>query len=108
MKQKSLADKYRGQTVDNNTLNSILKDMSTGITEDVIINRYKLKKSQYLEIKTYFKSVTGPGAKKSKVIKETGIDLSKFKSKSGARKQGKNETCLCGSGKRFGSCCANK
>lgn len=106
MKQKALADKYPGQTIDNLTLNGILKDMSSGLTEDTIINKYKLKKLQYLEVKTHFKNLSGPGS--NKPVKDSRLPMSAFRAKTGARRQGKHETCLCGSGRKHGSCCANK
>lgn len=109
MKQTSLADKYQGQTIDNMTLSSILKDLSTGITDDVIKNRYKLKMSQLLEVKTYFKEITGPSRKKQNEQSSQGrLELSNFQAKTGARRQGLNEVCLCGSGRKYGSCCAKK
>ena len=109
MKQTALADRYRGQTLSNEQLSSIMKDMSSGITEEVIIKRYKLRTSQYREVKTYYKEVTGPGAtNKKKEVKDNRLDLDVFKSKSGAGKQGLNETCLCGSGRKYRSCCVNK
>ena len=108
MKQTALADKYQGQTIDNRTLSKILKDMSSGITEDVVINRYKLKRAQYLEVKTYYKTITGPGSRKKSTVKDTGLPLDTFKARTGARRQGSNETCLCGTGRKYKDCCGKK
>jgi hypothetical protein len=110
MKQTAMADKYpQLRSFDNSTMNNILKDFSSGVSEPIIQERYKLNMTQFHEIRSYHKEVTGPSAGGSaELASSKPRELNDYQATSGARRQGSNETCLCGSGRQYKNCCAKK
>jgi hypothetical protein len=107
MQAKSMIDKYPGVShLDRAVLSSIMREIGAGSTPDVIKNKYKLNDGQFAQLRSYHNEMTGTGSKENLELKlSKPIELQAFKAKTGAKKQGLNETCLCGSGKKYGNCC---
>jgi uncharacterized protein YchJ len=107
MKQTSIASKYQSINMEEGVIKRILRDMRSGMTEKAIIEKYRLSSSQYQNLRTVMNETSNLSGN-GKPLNERGIDLDNFKKKSGAKKQGSKEVCLCGSGRFYGRCCGLK
>ena len=106
MKQTGMGGINHDIDLPQTKINAVIKDMGMGLTESAIIKKHMISQRSYKAIKTSYNDRSGPGS--NKVANERPRELSEFKRPSGARKQPMNSICLCGTGKLFKDCCANK
>jgi len=88
----------------------IAKDYMTGVTKETIMKKYNLNSVRFKQIRNYLLNPQSKEDGQKKAVQNAhNYSLQKLKTKSGAGKQGRNEICLCGSGRKHKSCCgANK
>jgi preprotein translocase subunit SecA len=82
----------------------LTKDYITGMSRDSICKKYNLNSVRYNEIRNYILSPKNR-EEGQKIAMEHAYTLSNLKAKSGAKRQGRNDICLCGSGKKYKFCC---
>ena len=105
-KAKAITDKYTRHGLSQQETKIILRDIGSGITKEVILRRYKINTAQYNDLRNYNNQRNMPKLNMPKNVSyNTGSGRNK---KSGARRQGSNDICLCGSGKKHKDCCGKK
>lgn len=82
--------------------NQIIRDIHSGVTADTIKKKYSLNSWQYKQVRNYVLSPSNPAEAKREVIYR---HLEGQAKKTGATRQGRNDVCLCGSGKKYKHCC---
>ena len=86
---------------------SAYRDYMSGMSKEQIMKKYNLNSVRYKELRNHFNdSQNRENGQKQAMEKAHTLD--QIKAKSGARRQGRNDICLCGSGRKYKSCCALK
>jgi len=82
------------------------KDYMTGMSREMIMKKYNLNSVRFTQIRNYLNNPQDRQDGQKKAMENAHrYSLEKLKAKSGARRQGRNETCLCGSGRKYKNCC---
>ena len=85
------------------------KDYMTGMSRDMIMKKYNLNSARFTEVRNYLNNPQNrEEGQKQSMQNAHRYSLEKLKATSGATKQGRNEICLCGSGRKHKNCCGAK
>ena len=85
---------------------NLSKDYMSGMSKDVLMKKYNLNSVRFSQIRNHLLNPQDRTNGQQKAMEQAHhYSLEKLKTKSGARRQGRNEICLCGSGRKYKSCC---